>query len=248
MRCILIFVCLLLPSFTLAQVEYDSTITKNRKNVIRWNITPRILFGANNLVFGYERVLGKHQSLSMNFGVLEFPSLVDIRVGDFLISGENRNRGFDFALDYRRYFKKRNRGLPPDGLYIGPYALLYTFELENSISRIDAMNQSTDIIPIVSKFNVLNIGFELGYQFVFFRRFTLDLIMFGPSLGLYNATLKLDSDFSGDQGEFYDELQDAIEDKFPGLEELLDEGISARGTFSTWTLGLRYVIQIGILF
>ena len=48
-----------------------------RRNVIKFNPTPMILWSARNITFSYERILSRRQSLSAELGYLEFPKLVE---------------------------------------------------------------------------------------------------------------------------------------------------------------------------
>jgi len=45
------------------------------RNTVHFNITNPILFGSRSLIFGYERVVNKRQSFSINFGSTGFPSM-----------------------------------------------------------------------------------------------------------------------------------------------------------------------------
>jgi hypothetical protein len=46
--------------------QFDSSITANRKNVVRLNLAPMLLFGPKSIVIGYERRIKPHQSVSVN--------------------------------------------------------------------------------------------------------------------------------------------------------------------------------------
>jgi hypothetical protein len=51
----------------------DSTHTL--KNTIHFNLTNPMIFGDGSIIFGYERVLNKRRSFTVNIGSTAFPSL-----------------------------------------------------------------------------------------------------------------------------------------------------------------------------
>ena len=50
--------------------------TKDFKNTTYFNITNPIIFGVKSFIFGYERVINKHQTISVNVNKVGFSSLV----------------------------------------------------------------------------------------------------------------------------------------------------------------------------
>jgi hypothetical protein len=50
--------------------QSDSSITANRKNVVRLNLTPMLVFGPKSVVAGYERRIKPYQSISVNVGYI----------------------------------------------------------------------------------------------------------------------------------------------------------------------------------
>ena len=100
------------------------------------------------------------------------------------------------------------------------------------------------------KISIHQIGFELGYQFVFWKRFSVDLILLGPGVASYNVNASVAGNLTSDQRqEFLDKLNQAIKDKFPGYEGLdLDGKFNTQGTANTTSLGYRYLINVGYRF
>ncbi|OHX65272.1 hypothetical protein NH26_02380 [Flammeovirga pacifica] len=232
--------------------SYDSSITMMRKNIIRYNLTPQLLWGSNNFVLGYERRISDFESVSLNVGLLTFPKLGDLAIADSLVARDHNNSGFSIAADYRRYFKKRNRGFAPDGLYWGPYVAYYRYNFKNSLNFIDSLGA-----PVTSSYaefngsvNIINIGVELGYQFIIKKRIAVDLIMIGPGYGFYGGKLKIDSNVEiDDEDEVLSKIRDSLVAKFPVLDGALEgKEISTNGDFGTWSGGLRFVIQVGYAF
>ena len=78
---VLAFVMFLFTASFFAQTIYgqDSIpVKKNLKNTIRINLTNPMIFGDGCFMVGYERTIGKHQSISANIGRFSLPRLVDI--------------------------------------------------------------------------------------------------------------------------------------------------------------------------
>lgn len=220
---------------------------KERKNTIRWNITP-LIFDANNLTLGYERVLKNNQSFSVNAGFFLLPKLFKERTNIYFVEKTNR-LGFTTAADYRFYLKKYNKLPAPAGVYIGPYFAHYRYNFDNTLK----VNQDGDLqssLDIEAGFYMTSVGFELGYQFVFWERLSLDLILIGPSISFYKGDVKASGDIEIDEdSDAYEYIHDVLLDKYPWLETFVDLGaINTGGKFDATSVGFRYVIQIGYRF
>src|SRR5687767_9338607 len=122
---------LCVPISLLAQpIDSTNSSTKKYKNVIRYNLSGALIFGFNrNIIFGYERVIGKNQSISVNFGKASFPDIIAITTDSLGVTGDRKNSGTNFSIDWRFYLAKENKYSIPHGLYIGPY---YSF---NGLNR-----------------------------------------------------------------------------------------------------------------
>ena len=100
-----------------------------------------------------------------------------------------------------------------------------------------------------AQLNIHNIGFEFGYQMIFYDRISLDLILFGPSYSYYSGNFRLDGEITVDETELYNKIKDEISDSFPVFYNiLLNSEIRSSGGFYTNGFGFRYVVQIGFLF
>lgn len=234
--------------FTFQSFAQDTNdVVKERKNTIRWNLTP-LIFDANNITLGYERVLKNNQSFSVNVGLFMLPKLFKDRTDIYFVEKANRI-GFTTAVDYRFYLKKYNRQPAPAGVYIGPYFAHYRYNFDNTLK----VNQDGDVkssLDIEAGFNMTSIGFELGYQFVFWERLSLDLILIGPSLSFYKGEVYASGDIEIDEdSDAYEYIHDELLKKYPWLKSFIDLGaINTGGKFSATSAGFRYVIQIGFRF
>jgi hypothetical protein len=95
-----------------------------------------------------------------------------------------------------------------------------------------------------------SLGFELGYQFVFWERLTLDLILVGPSISYYSGKVNASADFELEEGsDAYEYIRNELIKKYPWLETFIDlDAINTGGKFDSTTFGFRYVLQIGFRF
>jgi hypothetical protein len=228
----------------------DTIPKKDFKNTIRVNITSPMLFGDRFMAFGYERVLSKKSSFSINVGRFSLPELRRINTDkiEVLDSRTLKESGFHLVGDYRFYLLKENRHNAPRGIYIGPYAMYNN--LNRDVRWNINMEEAQSTVDFNMRLNNTIIGFQLGYQFVFGKRFSLDLVLLGPGYGRYDlkTTVKTDMD-PETQEAFFDALNDAISGRIPGFETVINPGdIKKTGGFRTSTFGYRYVANFGFRF
>lgn len=220
------------------------------KNVVRYNLSGAMLFGWDKyIVLGYERVIKPRQSASINIGKASLPKFISINTDSFNLSTDKSNTGFNVSVDYRFYLARENRYKPPCGLYIGPYYSFNQFKRTNTWmwnnNSGGASSVETDL-----KMNIHTVGFELGYQFILWKRMTLDLCMVGPGIGFYNVEANFDTNLSeGRRQELLDALDQLLTQKVPGMNYVFsDKHFEGNGTMNTTGFGFRYLIQIGFLF
>lgn len=230
--------------------EFPDTV-KYKKNVIRWNITPFVLWSSNNINFSYERVLKPYRSFSVNAGYFVLPTLTSGRLLDSLEITRNISKtGFNLAADYRFYFKKLNVPMAPAGLYWGVYSSYYYYKFENRAEIIDN-DLAKSSVTFGGHLNVFSVGIELGYQFMIKERFSIDIIFLAPSIAMYST--KLNFKTSGltidEENEYLQKIYDALKAKIPGFDQLVSDGYSYDSGFDTNIgIGVRYMIQIGYRF
>ena len=229
----------------------DSTWADTKKNIVRYNISQPVLVGFENaIIFGYERMLKPNRSISVNLGAMSLPKFGAIVTEDFEMTKNLSNEGINFSVDYRFYLDKLNKFNGPRGVYIGPYYSFNNWKRKNSWDYLGAgeveKTAKTDAI-----LNINMVGFELGYQFIFWDRLAIDLVLIGPGVGWYALDAKASG--TGLTEEEKEKLQEAIleviEEKFPGLDYSLDDDkLESDGTLRQTTLGFRYLIHIGYTF
>ena len=229
--------------------EMRTVLTPYHRNVLKFNPTPMLLFGeVRNLTFSYERLINKNHSLSIQLGYLIIPQCLSDTVAQLITIHDDSRKGINVAFDYRYYPSSRNRRPAPDGLYIGTYLSDYGFKFSNKFNSIDAPSEKEGSFD--GKINMANLGFEIGYQFIFSKKFSIDLLMFGPSITYYSTKVNIVGNL--DKGQIDDidqELADKLFKRFPALSYLF-EGESNNLTNSKFQLsaGFRYSVQFGFHF
>jgi len=245
---LLVFLCGFLTN-PLSGQENDSVKTpKNFKNTIRINITNPMIFGDKFNVIGYERVINDYQTVSVGLGRFAFPKFSLIDNDSVKMDRDYKDKGFNFSVDYRFYLSRENRHKAPRGVYIGPFYSYNYFQRTNSWE----LNTSgfTGDATTKLEMNMHSLGFQLGYQFIFWNRVSLDLILVGPSMWFFNLKADLNTTLSPeDESLLYEKINDALNDKFPGSDLVIDGGsFKKNGSFRTNTFGYRYMFNIGFRF
>jgi hypothetical protein len=231
------------------QQAMDSSWQKAKKNIIRYNISGALFFGFDKcVILGYERVISPRRSLSFNVGTVAFPKLISILTDSFQLKNDIANKGFNLSLDYRFYLQRENKYIAPRGVYIGPYYSFNRFDRENAWDFKTSSN--TQEVTSTAKFDIHTIGAELGYQFIFWKKLAVDLVLVGPGLSSYNLKTKINGNLKIEEREQLQEaLQQLIQQKFPGMNVVMaDKSIDASGVLNTWSIGYRYLVHIGYHF
>jgi hypothetical protein len=221
---------------------------KVRKNSIMVTVSNPALISSEFKTFGYERVLPHNQSVTATFGKFSIPKFRGDLADSLGLNTDYKDKGFHFSTDYRFYLMKENRNPAPRGVYIAPF---YTYNhLNRENSWILETDGRIDEVYTTLKLNIHTIGAELGYQFVFWDRVALDLILLGPGFGFYGVKTKLGTTLDPEkESEFFDKLNQILADKIPGYEKVIEPGdFSKSGTYNTQSVGFRYLIRIGYRF
>ena len=238
-----VLVLLLTVSGTYGQADS----TRNFKNTVRINLTNPVLFSWKFNVMGYERVIKDYQTASINIGRTAFPTF-SYMADSLGLRDLYNDKGFNFSVDYRFYLQNENKHRAPRGVYIGPY---YSF---NHFSRdIDwDVNTTTFQGDVTTSFNINAnfIGFQLGYQFVFWDRMTLDMVLLGPGWWHFNLHSKFDTTLAPEDEEMLlDTLNELLKEKFPDAGFVFTgEGFDLKSSTTSDMLGMRYMINIGFRF
>lgn len=207
-------------------------------------MTSWILY-SSGIQLNYERILSKKRSITLYGGIIQFPMPSGITNSSMTFNSDKQRSGFSLGSEYRFYLSKENKYDAPHGIYLAPFVSFYHFN--NVRTGRDTLN--SDFLTLNTTASFLNIGGELGYQFVIKKRFVIDCVMLGPAISSYYFNVKLYGSTSGDTNEKLLEIIAALKEKFPLLNDLTkSSGISSSGISNFWSLGFRYAIHIGYRF
>lgn len=219
---------------------------KVRKNTILINLSNPMLISDRFQIIGYERILPHNQSFTVNLGMFSIPKFTGNLADSLGLNTDFKDRGFHFSTDYRFYLKKENKYAAPRGVYLAPY---YTY---NHLNRENSWNIDGRIEEVYTNFklNIHTIGAELGYQFVFWDRVALDLILMGPGFGFYNVKAEVGTNLSQeDESKLFDKLNEILADRIPGYDKVIEAGeFSKKGTYNVESIGFRYLVRVGYRF
>jgi hypothetical protein len=201
-----------------------------------------------NITFSYERLIKKSKSVSVQLGYLVVPQVIEDTLFNSILLNKDSRKGINIAFDYRVYPFSRNRRPAPDGLYYGGYISFLGTSSENRGKLMDTPEE--DIIILNARMNMINLGFELGYQFIFAKKFSIDLLMFGPSISGYWGNLDVTGNLASDLSNKIDEeLAAKLKERFPAIGYLFSD---ENATFSTSKIVVsswfRYSVQFGYHF
>ena len=230
------------------EIKETDTVKRSKKNIIRFNLTSPLIFSSDYLVVGYERVVKENQSFSINVGRFALGNFGG-KISESLEVVKNSNdKGLNTSIDYRFYLGKLNKHSAPRGIYIGPYYSYNYFKRENVWNLGSETYQGQINTDLTLNFHT--IGFQLGYQFIFWDRVALDLVLIGPGIANYAAKVGINTSLSPeDEALFFEELNEFLADKIPGYDQVIEPGeFERKGSFNTTTAGFRYMIHLGYRF
>jgi len=225
---------------------------KQYKNLIRYDLSGGLFMSFSRyIVFGYERVLNKNQSFSINLGPVALPeaSKEHSFINDYTLRNDTRSSGFNVSVDYRFYLAKENRHPVPRGIYVGPY-MSYNKFFGESAWNYTSTGVPDKTINTTLDMKIFSLGGELGYQFVLWKRMAIDVLLIGPGIANYTLDLTASSNLSDEEKEKLGRaVKRVITQRYVGLNYILsNKEFDSEGTIRTWGLGYRYIIHIGYLF
>ncbi len=238
-----LLICFLIGTISLQAQENESQ--SQRKNTVKLDITSHFIY-RNAMILAYERVTKPNQSFVVTAGYQEFPLSANLG-SNISVKKNGKKNGLKLGGEYRFYLAKENKYLAPRGVYIGPYFIYHKF---SNARRIEVDNDGVlEAVNLDSKLGILNVGFQLGYQFVINNRWAIDLVFVGPSVSNYRFEANLDGSYTFDKEDIQSEIILALIDRFPLLDELVtNQEIQAKGRLDTWSFGYRYQLQVGYHF
>ena len=217
------------------------------KNVIKFNPTPMLLWSSKNLTFSYERILNPKQSIAITVGFLEFPSLFKDTIAHIITITSREKYGINLAFEYRFYLMKRNSRPIPDGVFLGPFASFYGYKFNNGFDLVGHLDSAG---MLKGKFYAINVGCEFGYQFVFWKRVTLDFVLVGPAVSYYGGGVDISGEIKFSKlKEINEDLYNKLIAKYPMIGDyVVNKSFKSNGKLDLLAVGFRYLVQIGFHF
>lgn len=218
---------------------------KLRRNTIKLDITSHWLY-RDAAVVSYERVINARRSWSVIAGYQRLPNQ-GFFGSSVVVQKDSYASGLKLGGEYRFYLAKENKFAAPHGVYIGPYFSYNRFKNERTIEVTSGTTPET--AELTSSFSVYNLGVQLGYQFVFNDRWTIDLSFLGPSFSYYQAKFDMSGTYTFDPDNVTNEILKDLIESHPGLGDLLaGNTVATNGQLEAWAYGFRYQIQVGYRF
>ena len=116
---------------------------------------------------------------------------------------------------------------------------------------MDVLHTSIDSAgQLKGNFYVFNLGVELGYQFVFWKRLTLDFVLIGPAISYYGGGVNITGNINASKlQEINEELYNKLLSKYPMIGDfVLNKSFQQNGKLDLFSIGFRYLLQIGFHF
>lgn len=235
----------LLVITAMAAHSQESTETVVRKNTIKLDLTSHLFF-SKAFVLSYERVMKPYQTLVVTAGYQQFQPFSNFGT-NIVVTDDKSATGLKLGADYRFYLQKENKYTAPRGVYIGPYISYLNF---NNTRELEIDNNGTpEATELTTNLNIINIGFQLGYQFVIKNRWTIDMVFVGPSVSNYRINMDLNGNYTGNAEDIQNEIIQKLIDRFPAFKDLInDKSVSGSGKTNSWAYGYRYQLQVGYRF
>jgi hypothetical protein len=160
---------------------FSVMIAHAQENAIKTGFTGPFM---GDLNFGYERAVSQNSSLNIKVGYFDLfmsPFISENTITPKAYNLLEANGGYTASVEYRFYLSKK-RGI--QGFYVAPY-LRYISQDMVFDDEIESY-----IFTVGTKANIMGIGGQLGYQWIFNDWFTVDLFFFGTGIDYYKAEIK----------------------------------------------------------
>jgi len=187
--------------------QVQSSNMPESKNVVKF--LPANLF-FQSISFEYERMINAKNSLTLGIGLPNKKSLIGkygIDAGSDLKTAALGTMHVRAA--YRHYTHNQ---MLPQGFYIEPNLKYQHITGNASITGVDDLTDQSFSGNLEMKLNAVNLGFQLGYQFLIAKRVSLDLYFAGLEAGFLSGNVTSTSNIPSDAINIKSENEDAIAD------------------------------------
>ena len=192
-----------LASFVFAQ-DGDS-LTIERNNVVKF-LPANLPF--QSISFEYERMINPANYITLGIGIPNQKSLIGKYGMDFGSDVKSIELGtMHIRAAYRHYTGQR---MLPKGFYIEPYLKYQKITGNGSVENTDFFNTYKGKFDV--NLNSMNIGFQLGAQFLIAKRITLDFYFLGLEVGFLSGDVIAISDQLADANNLKTDIEQKIAD------------------------------------
>jgi hypothetical protein len=188
-----VLLCILLALlFTFTATAQERSVPVYR-NAVKLNV---IGLALHNVSLFYERSLNDHWTLQAGTGYRWGGGLPKVfGMGDLIVSSKTTGlRGYHISPELRYYFNFCECESSPSGLYTGLYTR-YTKYYGDLNFHYWTDTEYADA-AVASNFSEMGVGIQIGYQFIFKKRFSVDFMFAGPRLSTYRLKCSIDSDYA----------------------------------------------------
>ncbi len=197
----LIFIFLL--GFTLIGfAQHQDTTLLKRKNVIKF-----LPVNIQSISFEYERMINAKNSFTFGIG---FPNQQTL-IGKYGYKPSEDLKSAELGVmhlraAYRHYGGKRKL---PNGFYVEPYLKYQKITGNASVESVDLTDVYKGNFDV--NLSTLNLGFQLGAQFLIAKRVSVDIYFLGIEAGLLRGDVNALSDQLADADNLKADIEDAID-------------------------------------
>jgi hypothetical protein len=195
-----IFICLIAITPVFGQEE---TIPIH-KNEAKFQLTDVI---NGRYTIGYERAVGEHIGVALNFGYKSNGGLLKLSGLDTeqFKTGDLTYNGYRIVPEVRYYINEHSKGML-NGFYFGAYVTFVDLKSEFKGLYINENGEFPFQYDV--QVNTQSLGFMVGYKLLLAKRFYIDFMIAGPGAGNYK--FKFDEVVAAPD-EFWFDLNDALE-------------------------------------
>jgi len=192
---------------SLAIAQDNDTIKFERKNVVKF-LPLNIPF--QSISFEYERMINSKNSITLGIGLPNQKSIM----GKYGIDASSDLKTAEIGTMHLRaaYRHYTGKSKLPKGFYIEPYLKYQKIKGTASIIGTEDQTGQTYKGDFDMNLNTINLGFQLGTQFLIAKSITLDLYFLGIEAGFLSGNVNAISDQLSDAINVKDDLDKAVAD------------------------------------
>ena len=226
------------------QVQTQEPTPIKRKTVIKY-MPVNYFFESTS--FEIERMINAKNSVTFGFGIPTNRSVNGKYSTKTPEIKEDKFGTMHLRAAYRHYTGKKSL---PSGFYIEPYLKYQKVDYSAKGDFTDTDNITYEA-AISAKFNTVNVGFQMGVQWLLFKRVSLDWYFLGIEGGMLSGDIKSEvtntniDDMKTEVDNFIADLPAFLSNKLKATQTSQGVDVNAKSVPLPW---LRTGLSIGIAF